>query len=254
MAQNGKAEKLDVLKQHDQDLKAVRDAQSRSIETEATLKREIEQLGADRRKLNQDLINTASRIRGVEAQVTATEARLKPLDDNERSIRKSLEGRRAVIGEVLAALQRIGHRPPPALIASPEDALQSVRTAMLLGAVLPEMRHEVEALANDLAELLNVRKQIAAERDRLKTEIASLDNERARMTALIEERQKQQAAREKALDAERARASELAHQVDNLKDLIAKLEQALSPRLARPAKRRAAICGRQCRRCAIPDG
>lgn len=239
LAQNSKTEKLDALKQHDQDLRAVRDAQSRSIETEAALKREIEQLGADRRKLNQDLIDTASRIRGVETQVTATEARLKSLDDNEGSIRKSLEGRRNVIGEVLAALQRIGHRPPPALIASPEDALQSVRTAMLLGAVLPEMRREVEALANDLTELLNVRKQIAAERDRLKAEIASLGNERARMTALIEERQKQQAAHEKALDAERARASELARQADNLKDLIAKLEQGLSPatRAAREAAR-----------------
>ena len=144
-----------------------------------------------------------------------------------------------MIGEVLAALQRIGHRPPPALIASPEDALQAVRTAMLLGAVLPEMRHEVEALANDLSELLNVRKQIAAERDRLKNEVASLGNERTRMTALVEERQKQQAEREKALDAERARAAELAHQVDNLKDLIAKLEQGLDPatRAAREAAR-----------------
>ncbi len=239
LAQNDKSDKLDALKQRDQDLKAARDAQSKSIEAEATLKREIEQLGADRRKLNQDLIDTAGRIRGVEAQVAATEARLEPLDDNERSIRKSIDGRRAVIGEVLAALQRIGHRPPPALIASPEDALQSVRTAMLLGAVLPEMRHEVEALANDLNELLGVRKQIAAERDRLKTEVASLGNERTRMTALVEERQKQQAEREKALDAERARAAELAHQVDNLKDLIAKLEQGLDPaiRAAREAAR-----------------
>jgi ABC-type lipoprotein export system ATPase subunit len=59
--------------------------------------------------------------------------------------------------------------------------------------------------------------------------LASLDNERTRMTALVEERQKQQAEREKALDAERARASELAHQVDNLKDLITKLEQGLDP-------------------------
>jgi septal ring factor EnvC (AmiA/AmiB activator) len=239
LAENSKAEKLDALKQHDQDLKAVRDAQSRSIETEAALKREIEKLGADRRKLNQDLIDTASRIRGVETQVAATEARLKPLDDNEGRIRKSLEGRRNVIGEVLAALQRIGHRPPPALIASPEDALKSVRTAMLLGAVLPEMRHEVEALTNDLTKLLNVRKRIAAERDRLKAEVASLGKERARMTALIDERQKQQAAHEKALDVERARASELARQADNLKDLIAKLEQGLSPatRAAREAAR-----------------
>ena len=239
LAQNDKSEKLDALKQRDQDLKAARDAQSKTAETEAALKREIEQLGADRRKLNQDLIDTAGRIRGVEAKIAATEARLKPLDDNERSIRKSLDGRRAVIGEVLAALQRIGHRPPPALIASPEDALQAVRTAMLLGAVLPEMRHEVDALANDLTELLNVRKQIAAERDRLKTEVASLGNERTRMTALVDERQKQQTEREKALDAERARAGELARQVDNLKDLIAKLEQGLDPatRAAREAGR-----------------
>ena len=239
VAQSGKPEKLDALKQRDQDLKAAREAQSKSIETEAALKREIEQIGADRRKLNQDLIDTAGRIRGVEAQVTATEARLKPLDDKERGIRRSLDGRRAVIGEVLAALQRIGHRPPPALIASPEDALQAVRTAMLLGAVLPEMRHEVEALAGDLSALLNVRKQIAAERDRLKTEVASLDGDRRRMTALVGERQKQQAEREKALDAERARASQLAHQVDNLKDLIAKLEQGLDPatRAAREAAR-----------------
>jgi septal ring factor EnvC (AmiA/AmiB activator) len=239
LTQNDKAGKLDALKQRDQDLKAARDAQSKSIEAEAELKREIEQIGVDRRKLNQDLIDTAGRIRGVEAQVAATEARIKPLDENERSIRKSLDGRRAVIGEVLAALQRIGHRPPPALIASPEDALQSVRTAMLLGAVLPEMRHEVEALASDLNALLKVRKQIAAERDRLKNEIASLGNERTRMTALVGERQKQQAEREKALDSERARAAELGHQVDDLKDLIAKLEQGLDPatRAAREAAR-----------------
>jgi murein hydrolase activator len=239
LAQNDKPDKLDVLKQRDQDLKAVHDQQSKAAEAEAALRREIEQLGADRRKLNQDLIDTAGRIRDVEAKVTVTEARLKPLDENERSIRKSLDGRRAVIGEVLAALQRIGHRPPPALIATPEDALQSVRTAMLLGAVLPEMRHEVEALANDLTELLSVRKQIVAEGDRLKAEVASLNTERTRMTALVTERQKQQAEREKALDAERARASALAHQVDNLKDLIAKLEQGLDPatRAAREAAR-----------------
>ena len=34
---------------------------------------------------------------------------------------------------------------------------------MLLGAVVPEMRAKVEALASDLAELLRVRKQIAAD-------------------------------------------------------------------------------------------
>src|SRR5437868_5134849 len=63
-AQTDKTETIDALKQHDEELKATRDAQRKSTETEAALKREIEQIGADRRKLNQDLIDTAARLRG----------------------------------------------------------------------------------------------------------------------------------------------------------------------------------------------
>lgn len=228
-AQSQSGDKRDVLKQRDDELKALHEQQLKSAETEAAIKREIEEIGADRRKLNQALIDTATRVRDVETKVTTTEARLKPLDGQERTIRASLDSRRGVIGEVLAALQRIGRRPPPALIASPEDALQSVRTAMVLGAVLPEMRDQVASLAHDLANLVTVRKQIAAERDTLKQELASLGDERTRMSALIGERQKQQAEREQALAAERSRAADLAKQADNLKDLIAKLEQGQTP-------------------------
>jgi septal ring factor EnvC (AmiA/AmiB activator) len=59
------------------------------------------------------------------------------------------------------------------------------------------------------------------------------------MNALIVERQKQQSEREQALQAERARASELAQKAVDLKDLIAKLEQGLdaSTRSARDAGR-----------------
>jgi len=229
LAQKDSAEKLEALRQREDELKAARDRQRKSAETETALRREIEQIGADRRKLNQDLIDTAVRLRGVESKIAATEDRLRPLDDNERTIRKSLESRRAVIGEVLAALQRIGRRPPPALIATPEDALQSVRTAMVLGAVLPNMHQEVEALANDLSDLVALRKKIDVEREQLGSEIASLDGERARMSALVEERQKLLADKESALEAERARAGGLARDVDNLKDLITKLEQSLDP-------------------------
>lgn len=234
-----KSQALDQLKAHDKELEAARDQQRQSAEAEAALKREIEDLSADRRKLAQDLIDTATRTRATEARIEATQQRLQPLAAREAVVRKSIDDRRAVIGEVLAALQRIGRRPPPALIASPEDALQAVRTAMVLGAVLPEMRAKADALAADLTELLNLRQSITAERDRLKSEIAALDKDRARTTALVEERQKQQAEREKALAAERARAAELARQTGDLKDLIARLEASLDPKVreAREAAR-----------------
>ena len=218
-----------ALEQREQELQSLHEKQSKSAEAEAALKSEIDKIAADRRKLNQDLIDTAARLRDAESKIAGTETRLKPLDDNESALRKSLDGRRATIAEVLAALQRMGRRPPPALIASPEDALQAVRSAMVLGAVLPDMRNEVQALASDLTQLLDLRKKIAAERERLTKEVVSLDGERTRMAALVDARQKQIAEREQALAAERAHAGELAKQAGDLKDLIAKLERDLDP-------------------------
>lgn len=228
----------EALKLRDRELEAARTEQRKAAEAEQRLRLEIETIGEDRRRLNQQLIDTAARVRGVEGRIAETEARLTPLDDTERAIRKSLDDRQTVIAEVLAALQRIGRRPPPALMVRPEDALQAVRTAITLGAVLPEIRSEAEALSGDLADLLRVRKDIADDRDRLAHDFFSLSEERARMNRLVAERQKKQAETEKALEAERQRAGGLARQVDNLKDLIAKLEQNLdsAARAARAAE------------------
>jgi septal ring factor EnvC (AmiA/AmiB activator) len=218
---------LETLKQRDQELEAIRAEQSKAAEAENRLKAEIAAIAEDRRKLNGELIETAARVRDVEGRIAATEFRLQPLDASERAIRASIEGRRGVIAEVLAAMQRIGRSPPPAIIVRPEDALSAVRSAMLLGAVLPEMRQEVDSLVAQLTELIGIRKAIAEERAGLAREWSALSEANHRMNLLVAERQRQQADIEKALDAERQRASALARQVDNLKDLIAKLEQGL---------------------------
>ena len=113
--------------------------------------------------------------------------------------------------------------------------LQAVRTAITLGAVVPEMRAQADALAGDLADLLHVRKQIVGERDGCQATSQSLGREQLRMSLLIDQRQKKQAIAEQALDAERQHATDLAQQVDSIKDLIAKLEAG--PRSARRAMR-----------------
>jgi septal ring factor EnvC (AmiA/AmiB activator) len=119
----------------------------------------------------------------------------------------------------------VSRRPPPALFVRPEDALESVRAAILLGTLLPEMRTEAETLAQDLTELVRVRRELVLERETLARELSGLTDERRRMTLLVEERQKRQAETEKALESERQRAAGLSRQVDNLKDLLAKLNQ-----------------------------
>jgi murein hydrolase activator len=217
----------DILKAREQELAAIRAEQKRAAEAEIKLRAEIDALGNDRRKLNTDLIGTAARLREVEARLSATEGRLAPLEDQESALRQSLNERRGTITEVLAALQRMGRRPPPALLVSPEDAATTLRSAIILGAVVPELRARAEKVAADLGALQKLRTGIASERATLSADLKTLSDEQRRMTLLIEERQKQQAESERALERSRAQAGILARQVDTLQDLVTRLEQGL---------------------------
>jgi len=215
----------EAIKQRSQELEAARLEQTRAAEQQAKLKAEIAAIGADRSKLNEQLIDVADKVREVEDRVGEAETRLQPLDAREREIRASLISRRSEVVEVLAALQRAGRRTPPALLVRPEDALQSLRTAMLLGAVVPELRTRAAKLANDLGELVALRKMITGERDRLAVNRDSLKGDQTRLAALIDERQRQQASIERDMEAEGARAIALSRQADSLQGLIAKMEQ-----------------------------
>src|SRR3979409_397647 len=217
----------DAIKQREQELEATRAQQKDAAEAQAKLKADIAALGQDRSKLNQQLIDIAAQVRGVETRIGDAEVRLRPLDSREQQIRGSLDQRRSEIVEVLAALQRAGRRTPPALLVRPEDALQSLRTAMLLGSVVPELRARAEKLAGDLGELVALRKTIATERDALGLDRDKLKDDQVRLAALVDERQRKQNSIEKDMEAEGARAIALSKQVDSLQGLIAKMEQDL---------------------------
>jgi len=217
----------DAIKQREEELEATREQQRKAAELQQKLKADIAAIGQDRSKLNQQLIDIATQVRSVETRIGETEAGLRPLDSREQAVRASLDSRRAEIVEVLAALQRAGRRTPPALLVRPEDALQSLRTAMLLGSVVPELRGRAEKLAADLGELVNLRRDIATKRDALARDRDRLKDDSVRLAALVEERQRKQSAVEKDMEAEGARAINLSRQVESLQGLITKMEQDL---------------------------
>lgn len=205
-----------------------------SEERQAELQREIDAIERDRDALNADLLRTAQRVHSLESELDATEERLVRLNENVVDVRASLNERRGVLAEVLATLQRIGRRPPPALAVRPQDALAAVRSAMLLNAVMPEIRIEAEALAEDLQQLTNLHDEIASERDRLKTDAARLAEERSRVEMLIAAKREQGNQSREQLAAESRKARQLAEAATSLKDLIARLETEID------ASRRAA--------------
>jgi murein hydrolase activator len=160
----------------------------------ARLQAEVDELRADRARLNAALIDAGAKVKAAENRIDGIEQRLTTLGQTSDAIRTSLDRRRGVVVEVLAALQRMGRSPPPAVLVKPEDMLEAVRASMMLGAVLPELRSETEALASDLAEMLRLRDATAAERDGLKSEVAALAEDRQRLALLVEARQRDVAA------------------------------------------------------------
>ncbi|HEU6441629.1 MAG TPA: peptidoglycan DD-metalloendopeptidase family protein [Microvirga sp.] len=228
-------------KKRQNDLKVLEEAMNASAEAQRRLAAEIEEIRTDRAKLNATLIETAGRVRDTEDRIRGLEQRLQTLSASEAAIRRSLESRREVIVEVFAALQRMGRRPPPAVLVRPEDMLEAVRASIILGAVLPELRAEAEILASDLAELVRLKEAIATDRSTLNTELTALNGEQQRLTALMAARQGRMAEVERSIGAERDRAAELAREAGTLKELIDRMEAEIAgaQRAAEEARRAA---------------
>jgi len=221
-------------------------ALSRDIEVssdrQAAITREIRALDRDRETLNAKIISTSDTIKTLETELTDTERRLMSLGENEDAVRLSLVARRDVLAEVLAALQRIGKRPPPALAVRPSDALSAVRSAILLNAVMPELKVETEALAADLAELQRLKSVIAEEKNRLGGDAMRLAEEKSRLELLLSAKRQEHLKSVKVLEEEKRRAALLADQAGSLEELIANLEAEIeSARDAAEKSRQAAI-------------
>ncbi|SEN14867.1 Septal ring factor EnvC, activator of murein hydrolases AmiA and AmiB [Methylobacterium sp. UNC300MFChir4.1] len=221
-----------------ENLKRVQDALAASAGQRAQFESEIAAIGSDRAKLDTALLDANRQAQATEDRLSRLEERLKAMSESEAAIRHSLQGRRGIVAEILAALQRMGRRPPPAVLVSPEDVLAAIRTSMLLGAVVPELRGEVDTLAADLAEMIRLRGLIAQDKEGLSNDLAGWAREQQRLQALVAARRARQAEVESGLTAERRRATELGAQAKNLKDLLDRTEAevAAAKRSAEEAK------------------
>ena len=221
-------QKLVEKQARESELKAIEQRLAGNTEARAALEKEMAAIRADRAALNKALLDTTARTQAAEERLGALETRLGLLQSSETAIRRSLDGRRNLIAEVLAALQRIGRRPPPAVLVRPEDILEAVRASMLLGAVVPDLRQEVEILGTDLAELVRLRNGIATEKSRIGTEMEQIASERQRLASLIEARREREASAARDVEQQATLGKELAGQARSMRDFVEKIEKEIS--------------------------
>ena len=220
-----------------------------SRESDRKLASEIETLRADGAGLSAALVSAAARIRETEDNIRRLEAELETILGSETAIRRSLESRREVIANILAALQRLGRGAAPAALVRPEDILSALRSAMLLGAVVPGLHEETASLTADLAELVRLRDLRVANRDTLGRELDLLRREDHRLQALVRLRGEQLATAEASLGELRSRSATLGTQAKTLRELVDRLDGELGAarREAEAERRRAEAEARQVR-------
>ncbi len=189
---------------------------------------DIGQLRAESAELNKNLVDTARLIQRGEAQLTGIESRMGELEAQEKLLRGSLSQRHDSIARLLAAMQRMGRNPPPVMITRREDALQMVRSAMVLATAFPELREQALALASRLSELARVMGDIKSEGDKLRAETVRLNESRTSLAILMETKRQTLAERQVDLEKVRREAMEIARNVSDLNELITKLDRTVA--------------------------
>ena len=179
-------------------------------------------------------------MQDAERGVASADRRLVASSDRAATLSRSLQSRRGAIEEILAAIQRMGANPPPAILVRSGDMAEAVRAATLLSAMTANLKAETERLGHDVDALASARASIAGERDGLARAVASLTVEKTRLSALVEARKESLASAEAALGSQQKRAVDLANQAATLKDLIARIDAEEAQRKNREQAARAA--------------
>ena len=208
-------------------------------ERQVMLEAEAEELRAEVAKLRAELIKAAARVQAREEDVTLSEDRLQGLVGAEAVLRAQLSARRKDLAETLAALQRLDRNPPPALAVKPDDALGAMRSAMILGALVPQLEAEAKEIRTRLDELRRVRQDILEERETLSDASGALASEQEELERLLSAKLAAQAELDKRLETEREEVARLSQEARTLSELIEKLEARAASRLpeARPERR-----------------
>lgn len=189
----------------------------------ATLRHEIEAMTGDRAKQNAALIAAGQRVKIAEIEVGSMEERLTNLTKAETEVRTRLDGTNVGISNMLAALERISLNPPPALIVNPSDALGSARGAMLISAIVPQLRAKAASVSADLKRLAKIKADAQSEQDQLKANYSVLEEEQLRIATLIQARKQGVAVVSAQLDAQEKEAEALGAKATSLKQLVVEL-------------------------------
>ncbi|WP_417789438.1 murein hydrolase activator EnvC family protein [Terasakiella pusilla] len=222
------ASKQDELKAIERD---IRQQQQRSKE----FSNKSQALQDEVTALRAELIALSQSVQQREANVTRLELALMDVTRDEKLARNALEKRYGQSVDTLMALQRLALNPPEALIASPQDPSDMVRSAILLRSIIPHIQQQAETLRSDVETYAQKREKLESQKASLERANVNLDDERRRLDVLIQE--KKTLSKRYIADSKTAR-QKMANLTQKAKDLRGLIQRLEAERKEREAQQR----------------
>ena len=174
--------------------------------------------------LESDLIAAAMESRRREDQAAASERKLIDLSVRLRSAREELVQSDAHLEDIMASLAVSGRHRPPALIASPREANDAIRAAIVMGATAPVLNDRTKRLTDEIAELKTLESQVRREQARLATNEARLELKKAEIEQLVATKRAQFESVSTEAAMLRARVDKIGGEAKTLRQLLVALE------------------------------
>jgi len=215
-------------------LEEVKRALSQAQKKAHRLKKKADQVEQDLALLRRDMVAAARIIQGQESKASGLIKALAGLKAEEDAKVSRLAASRGHMASVLVALQRVARYPPEALMMQPMSPADTVRSAILLRAAVPEIKRRAFRLREDLESLSKARGDMSEKQVQLASVTEGLEAERKRLSVLFGQKTvlKHRTLAERRTEARRLKS--LAGEAATLRDLLKKLNKSRPKLVARP--------------------
>jgi len=220
----------------------------KEIEAREQRKSELEKAAAkaaeEAEALSRELVDAARDVRLTEESALRLEDRIADLEAETDRKKKQLDARRGELMKLLSALERLSKRPAVFTLIQPKEAVDTARSASLMGKLIPEINTQAATLREELGILASLQEALSQERFSLKNTLAELTRRQLKLGSLLDRRQAEAKRAQTQAGDLATELADFARRAESLRELVDKLEQqaaklrSVAPAPARPNRLR----------------
>ena len=171
------------------------------------------------------LVTTAKQIQSHEGRLSLLEQKKIELEERKKHLEQRLNLSNKQLARIMKGLQTLALRPTELLIFQTKTPVNMFRSRNLMKFSLPVIGQVRDQMRSDLAELSDVRSEIAQKMTDIQKNYTSLKDQTDQMNRLLLQKQLMQAQYTAYYNESKKKAEALASKAQDLKDLLQKLEK-----------------------------